>query len=622
MKRLVHVLSLPALLLTSSTLFGQVNNESLGTSALPAVTTGDYNVSLGDYSGTLLTSGLNNTFIGTRAAGAYTEQEWNAWINSGTPLPSIGGTTYSASDNTFIGFEAGLRVLTGGDNVFIGKFAGRLNNAHDNVFIGTEAGENNTTGTDNTFVGEEAGQANTEGRDNVFIGEDAGFSNIDGDDNTAVGSVALRSNTTGWGLTAIGTEALYDNSTGIKNTGLGLWAGTDIGAGQFNTMVGAGAGGNTEHADYNTFVGVYAGSDNNRTNGTEDANRNTAIGILAGSTNRTGQDNVMIGAFADSADYFGRDEADLVADLSATSPVGHPTSGLGGDNSVSRIVNIGSYGFAKGDDAIGIGYKNRSNGRWGIAIGSGAQISGHSNAIAIGYQAVSHGINIAVIGNGTTTSIDPGADGVTALGSDTYRYTAANAKTYNALADAGSAATMAFVADMGTQNDDRWRLQAADSDAFTIASFATGAYVDVISAANNGDVTVAGDVNVNSDGRLKEKVNTIGDALKILEDVKGRTYEWKAETGRGEGTHYGLIAQEVEVVIPELVSTRESDGIKSVNYQGFVPILINAVDELKEQNRQQQKASLRQEEEIRLLREQIALQQQLLEKLSATNNAQ
>ena len=58
-------------------------------------------------------------------------------------------------------------------------------------------------------------------------------------------------------------------------------------------------------------------------------------------------------------------------------------------------------------------------------------------------------------------------------------------------------------------------------------------------------------------------MNTIGDALKILEDVKGRTYEWKAETGRGEGTHYGLIAQEVEGVIPELVSTRELDDLRS-----------------------------------------------------------
>jgi len=288
---------------------------------------------------------------------------------------------------------------------------------------------------------------------------------------------------------------------------------------------------------------------------------------------------------------------------------------------ISRTIMLGSYATARRDDAISLGFSADAIEERSIAIGSGAQTT-HDDSIAIGYQAASHGADIAVIGNATTASIDPGVDGVTALGSGNFRYSEANAKSYNALADAATAATMAFVADTGAQNDDRWRLQAADSDAFTIASFATGAYVDVISAANNGDVTVAGDVNVNSDGRLKEKVNTIGDALKILEDVKGRTYKWKAETGRGEGMHYGLIAQEVEAVIPELVSTRESDGIKSVNYQGFVPILINAVDELKEQNRQQQKASLRQEEEIKLLREHIALQQQLLEKLSATDDAQ
>ncbi len=49
--------------------------------------------------------------------------------------------------------------------------------------------------------------------------------------------------------------------------------------------------------------------------------------------------------------------------------------------------------------------------------------------------------------------------------------TEVNAKTYNALADAGVAATMDFVADTGAQNDDQWRVQAADSGAFTISSF-------------------------------------------------------------------------------------------------------------------------------------------------------
>jgi hypothetical protein len=125
---------------------------------------------------------------------------------------------------------------------------------------------------------------------------------------------------------------------------------------------------------------------------------------------------------------------------------------------------------------------------------------------AIGYQAASHGANIAVIGNGTTASIDPGADGVTTLGSASFRYSEANAKSFNALADAAAAAEVEFVADAGADNEDSWRVQAADSGALTISSFATGSYAEIVSAENTGTVTIAGDLVSNSDLRLKENV--------------------------------------------------------------------------------------------------------------------
>ena len=48
----------------------------------------------------------------------------------------------------------------------------------------------------------------------------------------------------------------------------------------------------------------------------------------------------------------------------------------------------------------------------------------------------------------------------------------------------------------------------------------------------------------------------------------------------------GLLAQDIEKVFPELVS--ESHGVKSVNYQGLVPILINALKEQDEKMKSQQ----------------------------------
>lgn len=124
-----------------------------------------------------------------------------------------------------------------------------------------------------------------------------------------------------------------------------------------------------------------------------------------------------------------------------------------------------------------------------------------------------------------------------------------------------------------------------------------------------GNVTVAGDVTVNSDARLKQNIRPLAGALTLVSRLDGRTYEWKPATGRDPGRKVGLIAQEVEIVMPELVS-ENSDGIKSVNYSGLVPVLINA---LKEQQREI--AMLKsQHKEIEVMKEQLL---RLTEQLTA-----
>lgn len=94
----------------------------------------------------------------------------------------------------------------------------------------------------------------------------------------------------------------------------------------------------------------------------------------------------------------------------------------------------------------------------------------------------------------------------------------------------------------------------------------------------SGDVTITGEISVNSDARLKKGIASIDDARALIIRLDGRTYHWKDRTGRDDNRHVGLIAQEVESVLPDLVS-ESAAGIKSVNYQGLVPVLINAVKE-------------------------------------------
>ena len=64
--------------------------------------------------------------------------------------------------------------------------------------------------------------------------------------------------------------------------------------------------------------------------------------------------------------------------------------------------------------------------------------------------------------------------------------------------------------------------------------------------------------------------------MNTLTQLRGVSFDWK-ETGRGS---YGVIAQELEEVLPELVNTGE---VKSVNYNGIIGVLIEAVKELKKE---------------------------------------
>lgn len=92
-----------------------------------------------------------------------------------------------------------------------------------------------------------------------------------------------------------------------------------------------------------------------------------------------------------------------------------------------------------------------------------------------------------------------------------------------------------------------------------------------------GSLTVQGTTTAtafmySSDRRLKSNIETISDPIELVKKLRGVTFDWNTD-----GTHtHGLIAQEVELVLPELVGT-DSDGYKSVAYGNLIPILIEAI---------------------------------------------
>ena len=107
----------------------------------------------------------------------------------------------------------------------------------------------------------------------------------------------------------------------------------------------------------------------------------------------------------------------------------------------------------------------------------------------------------------------------------------------------------------------------------------------VMSIDTSGNVVATANVTAYSDARFKTDIHTINDALGICGKLRGVSYKWI----RDGKPSIGVIAQEIEEVIPEVVLnshdldpvTGESTEVKSVDYGKIVGVLINAINELK-----------------------------------------
>ena len=82
-----------------------------------------------------------------------------------------------------------------------------------------------------------------------------------------------------------------------------------------------------------------------------------------------------------------------------------------------------------------------------------------------------------------------------------------------------------------------------------------------------------------SDRRLKKEITTTSHGLEDVLALRGVNYYWK-DPSREHKLQLGLIAQEVEKIVPEVVST-DDKGMKAISYANLVPVLIEATKQLK-----------------------------------------
>ena len=94
----------------------------------------------------------------------------------------------------------------------------------------------------------------------------------------------------------------------------------------------------------------------------------------------------------------------------------------------------------------------------------------------------------------------------------------------------------------------------------------------------SGDVIAFG----SSDKRLKDNIQPISEPLYKLSKVGGYTFDWNDKQDTYEGNDVGVVAQEIEEILPQLVTTRDT-GYKAVKYEKIIPLLIESIKELKKE---------------------------------------
>jgi hypothetical protein len=267
-----------------------------------------------------------------------------------------------------------------------------------------------------------------------------------------------------------------------------------------------------------------------------------------------------------------------ITNASGTVTIGIGTTALlvGGNARVTGILTVGSSSITLNGASniinVGTGLTLSSSGInvTGVItatsfVGSGANLTGIANTANIVSTAITTGtLNVttsAVIGTGLTLS----SSGINVTGVVTATSFVGNG---SGLTGAGSTV---FI-DTTTNQEFFPLFTSTTSGTITASGISTS---KLTYNPSTGTVTAV-DFNSTSDINLKENIHTVGNALEITEQLRGVSFDWK-ETGRSS---YGVIAQELEEVLPELVKQGE---VKSVNYNGIIGVLIEAIKELKKE---------------------------------------
>ncbi|MBQ4820605.1 tail fiber domain-containing protein [Aquimarina sp. MMG016] len=303
---------------------------------------------------------------------------------------------------------------------------------------------------------------------------------------------------------------------------------------------------------------------------------------------------------------------------------GNMVDGIGGFDEAN--LGLFSVGFGQVNRATGwysatMGLNNTSSGLGSLTAGDTNVASG-SQSVALGSRNTASGNNSIALGIGNTAS---GSGSVTLGGNLTAESAGQISLGYLNTAAAGDPNVIIDTDRLFVIGNGEFDMNGpVNSDALVMLKNGNTAFSGNVGIGTttpettyalnvNGDLNYTGNLTNISDRRYKKNIQPLNNSLEKIVQTEGVQYEMRkdefAEINFADGTQYGVIAQEIEKIFPNLVTTNK-EGFKSVNYTGLIPVLVEAIKE-------QQKLIEKQETEISELKAETSGMSSLEKRLQA-----
>jgi hypothetical protein len=355
---------------------------------------------------------------------------------------------------------------------------------------------------------------------------------------TAEGNLALNFLTSGTSNTALGYKALFSDTTGYNNTATGSGALRDNQDGWDNTATGVNALFHNTSGIQNAAFG-FAALQNNT-----DGNFNTAVGLVALSGNQTGDTNTAVG-WAALANSTGNSNTAAGGGALTSNKGGGGNTGIG-VAALSGNVS-GSFNAATGMQSL---YKN---------------VTGFFNT-ACGYQSL---FNMT------------GGVGNIALGSSAgVKLVTGNSNIY--------------IANQGVAQEDKTiRIGAAQTQTFVAGISGVAVTGPAVHVTGSGQLGI-----IPSSERFKVAIKSMDKSSEVILNLKPVSFHYKEDLDPDKVPQFGLVAEEVEKVNPDLVVHDDSGKPFTVRYEAVNAMLLNEFLKEHRKNAEQQATIERQQKQI------------------------